>query len=290
MKPRKKPHARELEIAAAREPALPIPPAPSRTLLNRAPLAMLLRRGITPVQAALDLPFDPEMPEEWADRLAERLDHYAFRLFLRGAILRPEGFRPDETTRFIGVRKADECADQLVELGLAEPLAEGRYRLTKPAASFGGTLEWLVARQLRTVLALDAVAGVQLKDSTTGGDLDVVAVAEDKLIVLELKSSPPKHLTEEEVGAFLDRLEMIRPHISIFALDTSLRLSDKVIPMLVESIRRRRPGRNLSTEPMEREIYALTPHLYVINARTSLIGNIARAIAEGLRALGPEVF
>jgi hypothetical protein len=92
------------------------------------------------------------------------------------------------------------------------------------------------------------------------------------------------------VGAFLDRLEMIRPHISIFALDTSLRLSDKVIPMLVESIRRRRPGRNLSTEPMEREIYALTPHLYVINARTSLIGNIARAIAEGLRALGPEVF
>jgi ribosomal protein L13 len=34
-------------------------------------------------------------------------------------------------------------------------------------------------------------------------------------------------------------------------------------------------------------VWALTPHLYVVNARQDLMGNIATAIAEGLRALSP---
>jgi hypothetical protein len=36
-----------------------------------------------------------------------------------------------------------------------------------------------------------------------------------------------------------------------------------------------------------RETWALTPHLYAVNAREDLVENVCRAIAEGLRALAP---
>ncbi len=39
---------------------------------------------------------------------------------------------------------------------------------------------------------------------------------------------------------------------------------------------------------IERGVWAMTPFAYVVNARPDLFANIARAIAEGFRALSPE--
>jgi hypothetical protein len=114
-----------------------------------------------------------------------------------------------------------------------------------------------------------------------GGDLDVVAVAEAKLVYLELKTSPPKHLELSEVSAFLQRLRALRPDISLFVVDTALRLADKVLPIFA-SVLPREPRR------VAGELWALSPHLYLVNAKPDLIGNVERAIAEGLRALAPE--
>ena len=36
-----------------------------------------------------------------------------------------------------------------------------------------------------------------------------------------------------------------------------------------------------------RGVWAITPHLYAVSAKPDLIGNGARAVAEGLRALAP---
>ncbi len=72
-----------------------------------------------------------------------------------------------------------------------------------------------------------------------GGDFDVIAAAEGKLVYLELKSSPPKNLTVAEVGAFFDRLQVLRPDLALFVVDTALRLSDKILPMLREEMGRR---------------------------------------------------
>jgi hypothetical protein len=38
-----------------------------------------------------------------------------------------------------------------------------------------------------------------------------------------------------------------------------------------------------------RETWALGPSLYLVNAREDLVENVCRAIAEGLRALAPDV-
>lgn len=246
-------------------------------------LAMLTRRGFRPSLAELDLPFDPAQVD--VDRLIEALDRYALRLFLRGAIARPEGFLPGETSRFLTPEIAAEGAAQLCALGVLARLPDGRYRLARPAASFGGTLEWYVAHALGRRLCADAAAGVKLHAPGLGGDLDVAVAAEGKLIAVELKSSPPKHLKEPELDAFVARLRALRPDVAVFAVDTALRLGDKVVPMLEAAAAR--AGGKPSVRRVERELWALSPHVYVVNARPSLVGNLARAVAEGLRAVAP---
>jgi hypothetical protein len=222
--------ARELEVAAAARPAR----ASGAEAGRSEPLLALRRRGLEPRPSPPDLPFDPGAP-----RIAEieaRLSHYAFRLFLRGAILRPAGFTPPQATRYLPVAKARAMAEDCVELGLAERLPRGRYRLVRRARSFGGTLEWWLARELERTLGLAVASGVRSGAAGVGGDLDVVATGDGKLVYVEAKSSPPKHVTPEEVGAFLRRTRAVRPDVALFVVDTALRLSDKIVPMLVEAL------------------------------------------------------
>jgi hypothetical protein len=117
----------------------------------------------------------------------------------------------------------------------------------------------------------------------------VVAAAEGKLAYLELKSSPPKNLSVREVAAFFDRVHLLRPDLTLFVVDTALRLSDKVLPMLVAELEHRRGDTKLAPRRLERELWALTPHLYAVNGRPDLIANLGRALAEGLRALSPPL-
>jgi hypothetical protein len=248
---------------------------------------MLVRRGLAPRVLEPDLPFPPEISGPAADALEARLDHYAFRLFLRGALLLGPGpFSPSRATRYVGAAAARAMAADLVTLGLAVPAGRGRFRLLRPARTFGPTLEWYVARALRRRLGADVASGVRSGARGVGGDLDVVAVAEGKLLQLELKSSPPKHLSAEEVAAFLRRVRAVRPHVAVFAMDTALRLSDKVLPMFAMALGRS-GGPTHAPRRVIREVWALTPYLYVTNARQDLIENLCRAIAEGLRALAP---
>jgi hypothetical protein len=278
--------AREMEIAAAADR----PPRTQGAPLPRGEaLAMLVRRGFRPTKARLDVPFPEDLEPETAQRLAKQLGHYAFRLFLRGAIQKAEGFAPEEATQYLAPAQAKVCAESLVGLCLAKRLPGGCYRLIWPAKSFGGTLEWYVGRELGRRFGFDVATGVRLHARGVGGDLDVVAAAEGKLAYLELKSSPPKNLTVREVAAFFDRVHLLRPDLALFVVDTALRLSDKVLPMLVAELEHRRGEANLAPRRLERELWALTPRLYAVNGRPDLMANIGRAIAEGLLVLSPPL-
>jgi hypothetical protein len=247
---------------------------------------MLARRGFHPTLTPLDVPFPPDLAGAPAARLAERLGHYAFRLFLRGAIQHADGFRAEEATRYLAARQARAMAEELVELRLAERLPRARYRLLRRARSFGGTLEWYVAHELQARLGFDVASGLRFGVRGVGGDLDVVAAADGRLVALELKSSPPRHVSEGEVAAFFDRLRALRPDLALFVVDTALRLEDKLVPLLRAELLRRQPAapapRRISTG-----LWGLTPHLYVTCARHDLMANVTRAVAEGLRALSP---
>ena len=287
----RRPAAHELEQAEARRPP-PRATVPSGSPLATTPageaLAMLRRRGFRPSPWPPDLPFPADLDPARTERFAHLLDHYAFRLFLRGAIQRRRGFHPAEATRYLGAEGARAMADELVALGLAERTGRGRYRLLHPSRSFGGTLEWYVARELRERLGFDTATGLRFGAPGVGGDLDVVAAAEGRLLYLELKSSPPRQLGEREVAAFFDRLEALRPDLALFVVDTALRLGDKVVPMLVDEMARR-TGRRPKPHRVVRELWALSPGLHAVNAKGDLMANVARAIAEGLRAGRPPL-
>jgi hypothetical protein len=278
--------ARELEIAAAsrRPPRRRRAPAPESEAL-----AMLVRRNLQPRATRLDLPFPASFDEEAAERLAEKLRHYAFRLFFRGVLQAPGEFVPDEVTDYVSASQGRAMAEGMVGLGLAVQASRGRYRLLHRVSSFGPTLEWYVARELARRYGFDVAVGVKFHASGVGGDLDVVAAAEGRLVYLELKSSPPKHLSEGEVAAFFDRVRLLRPDVTLFAVDTALRLSDKIVPMLVDELSRRRGDAAFVPRRVERELWALTPHLYAVNSKPDLVANIGRAVAEGLFALAPPL-
>ncbi|HSD19948.1 MAG TPA: hypothetical protein VLC54_07920 [Anaeromyxobacter sp.] len=272
--------ATELETRAARAapPGAPPPALPE-------PLAMLRRRGLEPRSSRLDLPFPADAAPRVVEELVERLRHYAFRLFLRGAILRGDAFTPGQATRYVPAEKAREMADALVALGLASPLPRGRYRLLHRPRTFGGTLEWWLGEELRARLGLEIATGIRSGAPGVGGDLDVVAAGEGKLLYLEVKSSPPKHVTAAEVGAFLRRVAAVRPDVALFVIDTALRLGDKIVPMFEAALAR--GGGAGPARRVFRETYAFGPHVYAVNAREDLVDNVCRAIAEGIRALAP---
>jgi len=279
------PSAKELESEAA---ASPPAEAGIEAPTNQA-LAMLLRRGFRPQLSPHDLPFAPEWDGPLADALNERLRHYAFRLFLRGAIMLQRPFEPAEVTRYLSAAQAQEHAEELVRMALAEPAENGTYRLLQIARSFGGTLEWYIARELRRRLGFEVALRVKFDASGVGGDLDIVAAADGRLVYIEAKSGPPKHLSEPEVSAFFDRLEALRPDVALFVLDTSLRLGDKVVPMLHAEVLKRR-AQAAAPRQVQRELWALGRHLYLVNAKPDLINNVIQAIGEGLRALAPDPF
>lgn len=260
--------------------------APTFTPVGEA-LTMLRRRGFEARPSAPDLPFPPEATEDLKEGLARHLGHYAFRLFLRGAMQRPEGFVPATTTRYVGADETRRMAEDLCTLGVAEGAARGRYRLRHPVRSFGGTLEWYVARALRERMGFDTATGVRFGAPGVGGDLDVVAAAEGRLVLLELKSSPPRQLDENEVAAFLDRVSALRPDLALFVVDTALRLGDKVVPMLRAELERRSDG-SRPPRRIGREIWSLASRLYAVGARGDLVGNLTRAVAHGFRTLSPD--
>jgi hypothetical protein len=233
-----------------------------------------------------DVPFPQQLDELLADKLAEWLGHYAFRLFLRGAIQRPAGFLPADTTRYLTKAQSSGYSEVLVALGLAEKISRGRYRLKRAARSFGGTLEWYVGRELERRFGFDVATGVKLHVRGGGGDLDVIAAAEGKLVYVELKSSPPKNLAASEMAAFCDRLSLLRPDVSLFVVDTALRLSDKILPMLMGEFRRRGYGA-CRPKRVAAQLWALTPHVYAVNGSRDLMANIGKAIAAGFLALSP---
>jgi hypothetical protein len=278
--------AREQERRASRRPPPPAPSLPVARTPAGEVLAMLRRRGFHPKPWPPDLPFPPGFDEARQEALARRLDHYAFRLFLRGAIQRPAGFLPQQATRYVEAAPARDMAEALVALGLAERAGRGRYRLLHPPRSFGGTLEWYLARELADRLGFDVATALRFGAPGVGGDLDVVAAAEARLLYAEAKSSPPRQIAEEEVRAFFDRLDALRPDLALFVVDTALRLGDKVVPMLSEELARR-TGRRAAPRRLVREVWRLAPGLFAVGAKGHLSANVAAAVAIGLRGLSP---
>ncbi len=241
------------------------------------PLDMLLkRRGfkIYKREPADDL----LLPEKkFLGSFYEMLHKYSFRLFLRDVIRHQKFFRIEQVARYATSAVTSEYAAYLKEICLIEPLSDGFRLVRGPIKSFGETLEWFVAEIFKKEFAAEAIWGIRFKRPGVGGDYDLIAKVDGSILYMEIKSSPPKQIYQNEISAFFDRVSDLSPEISIFFVDTELRMKDKIVPMIDEEHRKR------AAEPpeivrMEKELFQAQNKSFIINAKDSITANIEKAL------------
>jgi hypothetical protein len=127
------------------------------------------------------------------NRFYEMMKKYSFRLVLRDMIKHQDQFRIQDLTHYCSSRVVQGYCDQLYEMGAILKEGRGRYRTrVTPLYSFGPTLEWFVAEMFKREFASPAIYGVSVKKTPSGGDYDVIASWNRRLVCVEVKSSPPK--------------------------------------------------------------------------------------------------
>jgi len=244
-----------------------------------APLSMQLKRrgfSIYRQEAADDL----LLPDQGCrDRYYELLCRYSFRLLLRDVIKHQPLFTLEQVTRFTTPVVTAAYLEMLRELGLVETEFDGYRLLGGPVRSFGPTLEWLVAEVLRREFAAEAAWGVKMRRPRVGGDYDVLARLDGLLVYLEVKSSPPRQIYQPEITGFFARTADLKPELSIFFMDTELRMFDKLVPMFELELA---TGERM--ERVEGELFRVAGReggaIYLINSTDGIARNIQRVLAD----------
>jgi hypothetical protein len=233
---------------------------------------MLKRRGFTIYKKE---PSDDLLipDQKYAPAFCSKLKKYSFRLFLRDVIKHQDSFDLNQVTKFATKQVAAGYLDFLLVSGIVEP-SRSRFRLAKrPLKSFGETLEWLVAGLIRDDFQTEAVWGVKFKRPNIGGDYDVIAKLDSSLLYMEIKSSPPRQIFDRGITAFLDRVEELSPEISMFFVDTELRMKDKIVPMFEEELFRRYK-KQVPVTRIVKELFHINEKIFIINAKGGISSNI----------------
>lgn len=208
----------------------------------------------------------------------EMMKKYSFRLFLRDVIKHQTFFRVENVTRYATSEVTSDYVEYMSSIGMLEK-APGGFRLASgPIKSFGETLEWFVAGIFREEFGAEAVWGVRAKRPKVGGDYDLIAKVDGSILYMEIKSSPPKQIYQREISAFVDRVFDLHPEISIFFMDTELRMKDKIVPMFEEEFKARHKEPPELTR-MEKELFQIQDKIFIINAKDSIASNIEKVLS-----------
>lgn len=219
----------------------------------------------------------------FVDGWYEAMKKYSFRLFLRDVIKHQDSFGEADVTRYATSEVTADYIEYLMGLEILEEAGGGSFRLRKrPIKSFGETLEWFVAETFKREFALEALRGVKFKRPLVGGDYDVIAKINGSVLYMEVKSSPPRQIYPKEIAAFLDRVEDLRPEVSVFFMDTELRMKDKIVPMFEEELERR-GAHETGFRRLEKELFHLSDEIFIINAKDSIAGNIEKLLGRHFR-------
>ena len=207
----------------------------------------------------------------------EKLKKYSFRLFLRDVIKHQNFFTIDKVARYATKEITSQYIDFLLKANLTESTAKG-YRLKKrPIKSFGETLEWFIARLIEKEFESETIWGVKFKRPKVGGDYDLIAKIDSSILYIEIKSSPPKQIYDKEIAAFLKRVEDLSPEVSIFFMDTELRMKDKIVPMF-EAELQRHYKKSVSVERIVKELFHINKKIFIINSKDSITANIGTVL------------
>lgn len=214
----------------------------------------------------------------YADSFYEKLKKYSFRLFLRDVIKHQNFFTLGKVTRFATKEVTTQYIDFLLKAAIAEPAKRG-YRLKKrPIKSFGETLEWFVSSLMEKEFEAETAWGVKFKRPNVGGDYDLIAKIDSSILYMEVKSSPPRQIYDKEITAFLNRVSDLSPEISIFFMDTELRMKDKIVPMFEVELKRRYK-KTVPVTRVVKELFHINKKIFIINSKPTVMANIERVLS-----------
>lgn len=211
--------------------------------------------------------------KKFADVFYNKLKKYSFRLFLRDVIKHQHYFTPETVARFATKEVTSRYIDFLLRNKIAEKFGNA-YRLRKrPIKSFGQTLEWFVAMLMKKEFQAETARGVKFKRPEVGGDYDLIAKVDSSIIYMEIKSSPPKQIYDMEIKAFMNRVEDLSPEISVFFVDTELRMKDKIVLMFEDELKKRykKPP---PVERIKKELFHINKKIFIINSKPDIAMNI----------------
>lgn len=220
----------------------------------------------------------------YAETFYEQLKRYSFRLFLRDIIKHQVAFSREDVARYSTEEVTSDYIDFLLDAGIVECSGQNTYRLRKiPVRSFGTTLEWFVAKLIRDDFGIQTVWGVKFRRARVGGDYDIIGKIDSGLLYMEVKSSPPKQIYDREISSFLNRAEDLAPMISLFFVDTELRMKDKIVPMFEEALFLRHQ-RIIPITRLVKELFQIGKKIYIINAKGGISTNIEKVLIHKFTA------
>jgi hypothetical protein len=256
---------------------------------------MLKMRGLNIFRKNLTerLFFPTEFSPSCKARFYEMMKKYSFRLVIRDMIKNQDRFRIQDLTHYCSPKVARGYCDLLCEIGAIIKNGRGRYRTRiSPLYSFGPTLEWFIAEMFKREFASPAIYGVSVKKTKSGGDYDVVASWNGRLVYVEVKSSPPKGIELSEISTFFSRIEDLLPEVAILFNDTQLRMKDKLVVMFEEELEKRYGGEAKTLYPVERlieELFHVQNHIFIINSKKDVAENFQICLKHHLRYGGKTI-
>lgn len=260
---------------------------------NTSPVEDLLRmRGIRAFRKnpTDQLFFPSNLSVSNQARFYEMMKRYSFRLVLRDMIKNQDRFCIRDLIHYCSSNVVRGYCDVLSEMGVIMKAGRLGYRTTvSPLYSFGPTLEWFIAETFKNEFASPALYGVSVKKIRSGGDYDVIASWNQRLVYVEVKSSPPKGVEQAEITTFFSRLEDLLPDVVILFNDTQLRMKDKLVVMFEEELNRRYGGDSKMLYPVERlveELFHIRHRLFIVNSKKDIVENFGICLRDYLRHIG----
>jgi len=237
--------------------------------------------------------FPPELSPFYKTKFYEMMKRYSFRLVLRDMIKYQDRFGIRDLTHYCSSKVVQGYCDLLCEMGAIIKYGRERYRTqVSPLYSFGPTLEWFIAEMFKREFASPAIYGVSVKNTPSGGDYDVISSWNQRLVYVEVKSSPPKGVEQNEIFTFFSRMDDILPDAAFLFNDTQLRMKDKLVVMFEEELERRYGRESKTLYPVERlieELFHVQHRLFIVNSKKDVVENFQICLKHYLRHKGQTV-
>ena len=231
--------------------------------------------------------FPPDLSLLQISRFFEMMKKYSFRLVLRDIIKHQSQFRVQDLTHYCSEEVAQGYCDLLYKMGMIKKNRNGGYQTrVSPLYSFGPTLEWFVAEMFKREFASPALYGVSIKETLSGGDFDVIASWNRRLVYVEVKSSPPRGIEQNEIVTFFSRIDDLLPEVAILYNDTQLRMKDKLVVMFEEELKRRYGRKSKTLYPVNRlvdELFHVRNRIFIINSKKDIFENFSICLRHYLR-------